>query len=715
MNKKKTVFNLKFFIMSFKQLMNLGLISTVIMVLFSVLPVISAAMRIEEYNMVEKTQTLITVSFIGSNNTILLLFVVVAPVLALYGWNFLTKRNACDFYHALPYTRKCMYISRLAAIVAWQTAIVMITYLSTVIVYKVYGDIFAVSYASIFRMFLAMWCASMLCIAAVTLACCITGNLINNICVTGIVLFFVRVIVTMITAVMSSAVPVLLSDKVNILLDNSYNIIVGIVMYAFAGIGDGINSIVMSPVSNIYTIVLAVIYFIVAGVIFGRRKSESAGHMAINRKMQFVLRMVVAFAFCSIGVSAYIVNQWENTFNSYYSASDNFFSTIVVFFIVAAVVSVIYECISSKSIHSVKKCILPVLAAYVLGGVMYVGLSAGINAVTSYAPKADDVEYVTITTDSRADDDYFVSMANHVRITDYAVKDRICDIIADNGSHIKKEINFYRYAANGHSNRYVVKLKDGLFTNYRIVYMSDEDMAYIFSHLKDEKEYQELYTKLPEKNVEISTEYAIEKEDAKALYETLRSEYAELSVGQIQGMLSQNHNYYCIYASVNINDRWYSMTLPLTKDTPKAYAMYYQALNRKNRTNGAKALEEMAALMKNISDISDLDARRRYYDDSNMEINFEVIKGADRFYYSIEDFINNEDGCELLTRISEAVASENDSDFNAERAVIMMIGRTDRGDEKYGKPEIGEPICVEYAVTLDGYSELSTFEAILEK
>ena len=123
MNNKR-IFSVKLFWQSFLQLKVIGLVSSAIMVFFAAFPIIMSAISInravERAGEQALSDYVSVVNPVGQAGILVLTFLILTPVLALYAWNFLNKRSTSDFYHSLSYRRENLYLTRLAAVVAWQ-------------------------------------------------------------------------------------------------------------------------------------------------------------------------------------------------------------------------------------------------------------------------------------------------------------------------------------------------------------------------------------------------------------------------------------------------------------------------------------------------------------------------------------------------------------------------------------------------------------------
>ena len=115
---RKKFFNSHLFKEGFKQLKLFGIISLIIYMLSVILIFI---------NEVDGRRI---VDIYDCNPLVLLSFTVLAPLFTLFLFSFITSRNSSDFYHSIPYTRTCIFVSFFASIAAW---IALIHFSSTVV------------------------------------------------------------------------------------------------------------------------------------------------------------------------------------------------------------------------------------------------------------------------------------------------------------------------------------------------------------------------------------------------------------------------------------------------------------------------------------------------------------------------------------------------------------------------------------------------------
>ena len=227
MNNKK-VFSFHMFLQTLKQTRLAGFIMMAVITLISVVPIISSLSYIKEYKQVNN------VDGISGNYFLVLVFIIVVPVISLIVWSFLNKRSGSDFYHSIPYTRLCIYLSKTAAILTWIAGILVVSYVSQAVLLMANRQYFNVDYATMFRMYLSIFICSLLCMAIINVSISITGNILSNICVTGLIMFLPRFIALMVTELtVFHGEAYMISNSGVGLLDSSNNMIVGWVFSVF--------------------------------------------------------------------------------------------------------------------------------------------------------------------------------------------------------------------------------------------------------------------------------------------------------------------------------------------------------------------------------------------------------------------------------------------------------------------------------------------------
>ncbi|MCL2503356.1 MAG: hypothetical protein FWE94_01915, partial [Coriobacteriia bacterium] len=105
----------------------------------------------------------------------LYLFMFVGTLFLVYtAFSFLNKRNSSDFFHALPDTRSCMYVTTWAAIASWIFFTVAESVLLTWLAHVVTGMPFIAAYVPL--LLLMFFISSLLVASTATVAVSLTGT-----------------------------------------------------------------------------------------------------------------------------------------------------------------------------------------------------------------------------------------------------------------------------------------------------------------------------------------------------------------------------------------------------------------------------------------------------------------------------------------------------------------------------------------------------------
>ena len=227
---------------------------------------------------------------------------------------------------------------------------------------------FIVDYSTTFHVYAAEFLCALLCSAAIALACSVTGNIFSNICLSGIIIFLPRFILILVHSTVTNIYAAASSTHFIPLLDNSYNMLAGQFLSVFEPSfhsSNDLSDMLLSGVSNAYTLILSIIYIAIACLLFTIRKSETAGKPALSWKLQFAIRCAIGFTISVFGTFMYIqlVNE------DYTYGTPPYMYTIIAF----------------------------IIAAYVLAILCGFLLNAGINNMTSYRANTDNIDYIRLS------------------------------------------------------------------------------------------------------------------------------------------------------------------------------------------------------------------------------------------------------------------------------------------------------------------------------
>lgn len=549
------------------------------------------------------------VSPISSQGVLLIVVLVITPILALYAWSFLNKRSTSDFYHSLPYKRKALFISKFAAVTFWQAVSMLTAFVASFIGYHIFRNYFIVDYGVTIHIYVAEFICALLCSAAIALACSITGNIFSNICVSGLIVFLPRFIILLVAITVTGSVATATMECPVWILDNSYNMLTAQVLGVFDSIystSSSVSQMLLSIASNMYTLVLAIIYIVLGCVLFTKRKSETAGKPALGWKLQFAIRTAIGFVISVLGVMLYI-REKRGGYSGY------FLEYIVVPFVVAAFVVIIYEVISSRKLHRIIKAIPSIILAYVIAAVFGVIVNAGIGQMLSYVPDTSKVKYVkmSIANDNMSyrysnENDYFEDIVSRLKITDEEVIKLVADSIEDNLQNIQDiSAGYYN---NGRKNeeyvKYNVYIKDGIFGRYRKVFIKQSEVVKLASKFGNMQDISKEYKNLPAfEDAKLTfMDNIITQEAAKEVYETFINEINSIPFTQYYSSINDVSSRYrggmpYIYISFTRNGIPYSAQILLGDKLPKTLNVYYNAVNRIASQNISQTSNKLKSIL----------------------------------------------------------------------------------------------------------------------
>lgn len=618
----RNIFSVKLFWQSFLQLKIIGIISTAIMICITALPIIMDGIYIN--NMIKANKNAVAsgvaiannsfdytsiVSPVSSASYLLIVIALITPILCLYAWFFLNKRSTSDFYHSLSYKRQNLFLSRFAAITAWQIIIMLSTYVTGFICYHIFSKYFIVDYSTTFHVYAAEFLCALLCSAAIALACSVTGNIFSNICLSGIIIFLPRFILILVNSTVSNIYAAASSTHFMPLLDNSYNMLTGQFLSIFEPAyfsSDYLSNMLLSGVSNTYTLMLAIIYAVIACALFTIRKSETAGKPALSWKLQFAIRCVIGFTISIFGTFVYVQMSKED-----YSYGTSPYMYTIIAFIIAAIVVIVYELISSKKLHRVLNAVPSIIVAYVLAIICGFLLNAGINNMTSYRANADNIDYITLSVENRyyrsEYPDYFENVIKNIKINDKNTIKLIADIYNDNAEQLdnfNEQLYYTRSSVNYVT--YEVYFKDGILGRYRKVFLKESDVNKLASALTKNEDFCSEYKNLPSyEDANITFSDYISEDKTRDIYNIMLKEIKSMPFSDWYQLVSQTSNHSggdvsYVTAVFSRNGTTYSASFYLSSLMPESVNAYYNAANKTCADNNPQTFNRMKNALTNI-------------------------------------------------------------------------------------------------------------------
>ncbi|MBR3990932.1 MAG: hypothetical protein IKI91_02245 [Clostridia bacterium] len=519
------IWNPKLFFEGLKQLRLIGFLSLIVMSVEAVLVPVSRAMNNAKYSVGVEVM-----DGFHAHPFLLLTFTIIAPLMTLSLFSFLNKRNASDFYHSLPYTRACLFLSYASAVLLWIVAVAAISSALSILTFLIFQSRLALIVPSLMKLTLGCSVASMLVASSVMLAMTVTGTTFTNIIVSGLIIFLPRFAILMLTGVLGDVLPILDMSSLTFPLDSSLNLVAGTVIGVFvsrAGM-TGTMNILLTGSSQIYSAVLAAIYLTLACVLFCRRKSESAERSAPNRTLQALFRITLTMVIC-IPVCAAIFSE------SVGGGPGNNAFVYVVYYIVAAGVYFTYELITSKQISRAVKSLPGLLIVAAVNLCLIFGMRGIYKAELGFTPSADEIKSVSLAgvdVTSRYDInmyDYAILKNSSMEYDDPEMREIVSRALAESCRQLREGgvDGFVVKNLSGSTQGFRIRTSSGVRS--RILPLPEDDYMTIQSKFTGSKSFSEALTDLPDplKNTLDWGEMKLTKDESDLLFGMLKKEIAQ--------------------------------------------------------------------------------------------------------------------------------------------------------------------------------------------
>ncbi len=301
--------------------------------------------------------------------------VLFAPMCVYFMFSFLNERKKSDFFHSLPQTRTCMYLSMTAAIFTWLFVTILLGVgINSVLWSMVKG--YTLSFETVlanvvFYSVLAIFMSGFMAVAMM-----ITGTGISNILVYGFLLLFPTYAYTLFVECVREVTSILPNDSFG-------NSVLGFERFLPLAALENNFEYFADTGALVYSLVIGLLMYVLAGVLYHFRRSESATKSAPNNILQHAYR--IAFATAVALLIPMVI------------CMDGFEGYLLVLILPVVVVYLLYELMTTKKIAKMVKSLPLLIVPFVLSGV-FLGAVVGVQTyVYSVRPDAEDVTSIRIT------------------------------------------------------------------------------------------------------------------------------------------------------------------------------------------------------------------------------------------------------------------------------------------------------------------------------
>ena len=434
-----------------------------------------------------------------------MLVIVLVPIIAHDMFGFLNERNQSDFYHSIPQKRTCVYVSFTAAILTWAFGTILV---STVVNTLLWGlaVYYTFTFSTVLLGMLPFLVLSVMMAGVMILAMTVTGTRISNFLIAILFFLFVRVMGALCVNALSEITPIL---NIDYSVFKYFNIEFFLPFALFQGVLDGEAGVFTDAKLQIYSLLVGIFFLVLGGVAYNKRRSESATKSAPNKKLQHIYRIAVTLPF--VFLVAFLIMM------------DGFDEYQIILIILALLVYVLYELITTKKLRNVLKSLPLLIIPVLITGVMVSGLYIARNTINNDTFEAEDVAgFCFIEPYART---YETFNSERIFVSDAEA----AEILANALDYTLGKAYYYgndRYA------RVFIKLNSGRVMA-RNIYVPTNDYERLEDILFNSPEYSAAYLELPQPkdviNVSLYGYYSLDQSDREELYESFYEEYNRLS------------------------------------------------------------------------------------------------------------------------------------------------------------------------------------------
>lgn len=434
-----------------------------------------------------------------------MLVIVLVPIIVHDMFGFLNERNQSDFYHSIPQKRTCVYVSFTAAILTWAFGTILA---STVVNTLLWGlaKYYTFTFSTILLGMLPFLVLSVMMAGVMILAMTVTGTRISNFLIAILFFLFVRVMGALCVSALSEITPILNVDHS---IFKYFNIEFFLPFALLQGVLESEAGVFIDAKLQIYSLIVGVFFLVLGGVAYNKRRSESATKSAPNKKLQHIYRIAVTLPFVFLVAFLIMV--------------DGFDEYQIILIILALLVYILYELITTKKLKNVLKSLPLLIIPVLITGVMVSGLYIARNTINNDTFEAEDVAgFCFIEPYSKT---YESLNSERVFVSDAAA----ANILAD---AMDSTLDNEHYYANNRYARVLIKLNSGRVMA-RNLYVPINDYERLEDILFNSPEYSVAYLELPQPkdviNANVYGYYSLDRSDIKELYESFYEEYNKLS------------------------------------------------------------------------------------------------------------------------------------------------------------------------------------------
>lgn len=572
-----------------------------------------------------KAQPYFTIDIATFSMPIFLMQYIMPIVMIFLLFNFMNIRKASDFYHSIPLSKTCVYLTYTVTALIWSIVTVVVSTLLSFTIYalslKTVINIEFVWPTIISSIILAMLIASI-----ALLAKGLSGTIFTNIIITLIIMFLPRVIILLYTTAINTSVKI--TDVSFMSLTDIYNnIIFAPFIYNNSFLIEK-TAPILNASTQWYSLILAIIYFVIGFFIHKFRKSESAGKSAAYKGVQPVVRILlgsIPLLLISFNLACGLKVYTE-------------------FWLIGILVSLLayflYELITTKSAKKLLISIPFYLIAILANAIFIIACVSERNFILNDIPEPSEISSVSISYNNDylnvvyINDNYYKYKTENIKYDDKGLIDHLQSSLVETVEKVKED-DFSKFYSENYIYYDVIfhcssgrDIKRRVYVN--INKLGGSENLSLDSYIHKNKEYENAIYSLPTdkelKSINIDTSNIdFSKDELNELWKIYKEEFNSAS-NEDKNMLSYRDN--DIYNNYNIDNTTSIVTIGYVgmnsfsqhylidaKITPKTYNKYLDKTMSKliqdNIVDTVKKNESNAKYFR--LDFSDLKNKDNYF------------------------------------------------------------------------------------------------------
>lgn len=666
MKNKKRFFNKNLYMEGLRQLKVIGILGAVITLIIAVIiPIGNCLSAKAEYRYINSNIagqfTKYAINIVDYHIYYLLFVLVFAPLMVIILFRFLNHREDCDFYHSLPHTRQCLFLSFFAAIVTWLIVQIFLVTVVSATLYQLFSNYLVLEVSHLFCFALNILVTSLLVASALLLACTLSGNIITGFIVFLILFFTPRIFISIYQALITNQLDYLAND-----MNSIFNIKHNLFYIILQSLNS--NSVTYAEVtsinfSTVFTLLTALLLFVIAYIFFSKRKSESAENSMNNRTLQIIFRTIFTVLLCMIPISILFDYYVERNIVFYQYRYDN--TAMMVFYIVISYIAVIlgmflYELLTTKNIRNAVRSLKSIPLIIGLNALIFFLLIFSFGHYRNLRLDEKEIDSVNIISLGYISDyyynqsSYFEAMMSKYDFTEKELISLLCTAFNDYADMYNDYMDGKRETLYNTDFSMAVEFHGK--SNYTFYLKLDAKTAdQFYNLLYSNQEFYNIYMHLPELTERDSiyfsnfSESNIDQAFIKELYECLKTELSEGGIHPKQWIQVIN-NYGIRYITVSkyIDSIYYELRVPINLTVPKTYQ---KLLDYYAETHDGD-LESLLATLQNFEETV-TDSSHNENDDN---VNLDIIG---------YDSIN-----EISYSLYFSTANENQAEYESENSYL---------------------------------------------